>query len=154
MTKRNKDLLVSALFIALGIFIFVESLGIKHMMKNDVGSGFFPKVVAVCIIAAASAKLFFTFNDKSGGENKKSDSDMLGGWMTVALIAVYVLVFSPVGFLISTAAYLFLQMLILCPKEKFKLPLMTAISIITPLFVYVLFVYVIQMPLPKGLFGF
>ncbi len=154
MTTKNKDLLVSILFIAFGVFVFVESLGIKHMMKNDVGSAFFPKVVAVGIIAVALIKLVFTLSGKSDGAIKKSGSDMKGGWMTILLLAAYVLLFSSVGFILTTAAYLFLQMLILCPEEKRKLPLLGTISVVTPLFVYILFVHVISMPLPKGLFGF
>lgn len=153
MSDKKKNLLLSVLFLALGAFIFAESLGIKHMMKNDVGSAFFPKVIAVMILAVAAIRLVMALREKDT-EAKRSGSDMKGGWMTIALIAVYVLVFEPVGFLISTAIYLFLQMLVLTPAEKRKLPLLGIISVAAPIIIYVLFVYVINTPLPKGIFGF
>ena len=37
MTDKKRNLIVSFLFMAFGVFLLVESMGIKHMMKNDVG---------------------------------------------------------------------------------------------------------------------
>jgi putative tricarboxylic transport membrane protein len=155
MTQKKKDILVAVLFIALGAFIFMQSMGIEPLMNNDVGSGFFPKVVAIVIIAIATAKLIITLKDKDQDVvEKTTDKDMAGGWITVILIGIYVLVYQSIGFLISTAVYLFLQILVLCPKEKRNIPVFGLVSIITPVFIYTMFVYLINMPLPKGIFGF
>ncbi len=155
MTQNKKDILVAVLFIALGAFIYIQSMGIEPLMNNDVGSGFFPKVVAIVIIAIAAAQLILTLKDKDQNvAGKTTDKDMAGGWITVVLIGLYVLVYQSVGFLISTAVYLFLQILVLCPEEKRNIPLFGFISIITPVFIYTMFVYLINMPLPKGIFGF
>lgn len=155
MTQKKKDILVAVLFIALGAFIFMQSMGIEPLMNNDVGSGFFPKVVAIVIIAIATAKLIITLKDKDQDVvEKATEGDMFGGWVTVILIGLYVLVYQSIGFLISTAVYLFLQILVLCPKEKRNIPIFGLISVITPVFIYTMFVYFINMPLPKGIFGF
>lgn len=154
MTAKQNNLLVSVLFFLFGLFVFVESLGIKKLMQNDVGSAFFPKVIALAIMAMAAAKLILTLIQPEAGTKKASGSDLAGGWMTVMLLAAYVLVFQFVGFILSTAVYLFLQMLILAPAEKRKLPLFAIISVAAPIVIYGLFVYVINMPLPKGLLGF
>ena len=153
MTNKKRNLVVSVLFLAFGVFLFVQAQGIKHMMKNDVGSGFFPKVIAVAIIAVALIRLVLTLKEPEG-EAKQANSDMLGGWLTIALVGIYVVAFNEVGFLISTAVYLFLQMLVLTPAEKRKLPLLGIIAIAAPVFIYTLFVYIIHTPLPKGIFGF
>lgn len=153
MTNKKRNLIVSIMFLAFGVFLFVQALGIKHMMKNDVGSGFFPKVIGVAIIVVALIRLVMTLREPEGAA-KKSNSDMKGGWMTIVLVVLYVLAFNSVGFLISTAVYLFLQMLVLTPAEKRKIPLLAFISVAAPLFIYVLFVYVINTPLPKGIFYF
>lgn len=154
MSNKKKNILLSALFLAFGVFLYVQSLGIKHMMKNDVGSAFFPKVVAVAIIGVALIRLVMSLREKDSGAAKKSGSDMKGGWLTILLVGAYVIAFQPVGFLIATTVYLFLQIMVLTPKEKRKMPVILAISVIAPLFIWVLFNYVISSPLPKGIFYF
>ena len=153
MSNKEKNLVVSLVFMAFGIFLFVESMGIKHMMKNDVGSAFFPKVVAVAITGVSVIRLIMTLREPAG-ERKKSNSDLKGGWLTIVLIAAYVMAFQPVGFIISTMVYLFLQILVLVPKEKRSWPLTIIISVVAPLAIYGLFTYLISSPLPKGLWGY
>ena len=153
MSNKEKNLVVSLVFMAFGIFLFVESMGIKHMMKNDVGSAFFPKVVAVAITGVSVIRLIMTLREPAG-ERKKSNSDLKGGWLTIVLIAAYVMAFQPVGFIISTMVDLFLQILVLVPKEKRSWPLTIIISVVAPLAIYGLFTYLISSPLPKGLWGY
>ena len=153
MSNKEKNLVVSLVFMVFGIFLFVESMGIKHMMKNDVGSGFFPKVVAVAITGVSVIRLIMTLREPAG-ERKKSNSDLKGGWLTIVLIAAYVMAFQPVGFIISTMVYLFLQILVLVPKEKRSWPLTVIISVAAPIAIYALFTYAISSPLPKGIWGF
>ena len=153
MSNKEKNLVVSLVFMAFGIFLFVESMGIKHMMKNDVGSAFFPKVVAVAITGVSVIRLIMTLREPAS-ERKKSNSDLKGGWLTIVLIAAYVMAFQPVGFIISTMVYLFLQILVLVPKEKRSWPLTVIISVVSPIAIYALFTYAISSPLPKGIWGF
>lgn len=153
MTDKKRNIVTSLLFLAFGVFLFVQSMGIKHMMKNDVGSGFFPKVVGVAMIAVSIVRLIMALREPEG-EAKKSNNDMVGGWATIVLIAVYVLAFNTVGFLISTAVFLFLEMLVLTPAEKRKIPLLLVISIVAPIAIYALFTYAISSPLPKGILYF
>lgn len=72
----------------------------------------------------------------------------------ILLLCIYVLAFQPVGFILDTIVFLFLEMLVLTPKEKRNLPLLGILSVATPFIIYTLFVYAINTPLPKGLFGF
>ena len=153
MSSKKKNLIVSLVFMAFGIFLFVEAMGIKHMMKNDVGSGFFPKVVAVAIMGVSLIRLVMALREPEG-EKKAGDNDMMGGLLTIVLIAVYVMAFQPVGFILSTMVYLFLQILVLVPKEKRSWPLTVIISVAAPLAIYGLFTYVISSPLPKGIWGY
>ena len=153
MTNKKRNLIVSVLFLAFGIFLFVQAMGIKQMMKNDVGSGFFPKVIGVAIIVVAIIRLIMTLREPEK-EAKKSSSDMKGGWLTIVLIAAYVVAFNTLGFLIATALFLFLEMLVLTPAEKRNLPLLLVISIVAPIAIYALFTYAINSPLPKGILYF
>lgn len=151
---KKKNLAISIVFLLFGAFVYYQSLGIKTLMSNDVGSAFFPKFIAISIIVIAVIKIILTLKDRSVIKRQESKTDLSGGWLTILLLGVYVIVFAEVGFLISTAVYLFLQILLLTPKDKRRYPLLAIISVATPIFIYTLFVYIIRMPLPKGIFGF
>ena len=153
MTAKKKNIITSVLFLAFGAFVFYEASGIKHVMKNDVGSAFFPQIIAGAMIVVALIRLVMALREEEK-EAKASDSDLKGGWETILLLCAYVLAFQPVGFILDTVVFLFLEMLVLTPKEKRSLPLLGILSVATPLVIYTLFVYVINTPLPKGLFGF
>ena len=153
MTAKKKNIITSVLFLAFGAFVYYEASGIKHVMNNDVGSAFFPKIIAGAMILVALIRLVMALREEEK-EAKASNSDLKGGWETILLLCIYVLAFQPVGFILDTIVFLFLEMLVLTPKEKRNLPLLGILSVATPFIIYTLFVYAINTPLPKGLFGF
>lgn len=156
MTNKQKDTLCSAIFLIFGIGMMYASFGIRHRISSDVGSAYVPKFIAGCIIVAAGAKLILSVLDKSesGKKKEKSDNDLLGGIGTIALMLGYMVALKPVGFILSSIVYLFLQIMLMSREDNRKPLLFAAVSIILPVAVYALFNYVIKMPLPKGIFGF
>ena len=131
------------------------SLSIRHIIPTDVGSGYVPIFLSVCILAAAGAKLVLTLLDRKPAKAAaKSDSDLAGGLGTVGLMLLYVIAFEPVGFLLSSMAYLFAQILLMSSKGNRKPVLFAVISVTLPLGIALLFAYVIKMPLPVGILGF
>lgn len=154
MTDKKRDLLCSVLFLVFGGFMFIQSMAIVPMMGKDVGSGFVPKIVAIAIVAIALLKLVLTLSSKKEGVSVKSDEDAAGGLLTIAALAAYVLLFQSLGFLLSTMLYLFVQITILSNKDNRNFILFGIISVVAPIAVYILFVYVIKMPLPAGLLSF
>lgn len=156
MTSKKSDILCSAIFLVFGAAMAYFSLGINKMIETDVGSGFVPKFIAICIMIVAAAKLILTLTEKkpTATAAKKSNSDLPGGVGTVALMAAYMLSFEPVGFLLSSMVYLFAQILLMSNRENRKPLLFAVISVVLPLIIDLLFVFVIKMPLPKGIFGF
>lgn len=151
MSNKKIDLMCFILFLLTGAFLFWQSLGIAPMMERDLGSGFMPKVVAVALMAVAGLKLVLSLMSKDNTPAQKTDSDMRGGLMTIGALLFYVVAFEFAGFLIATAVYLFVQMMILSDNTNRKPVLFTAISVGTSVAVYVLFVYVFDKPLPAGL---
>lgn len=154
MTDKKRDIGCSVLFLVFGIFMFVEALPIVPIMGKDLGSGFVPKIIAGSIIAIALLKLVLTVLSKAEGKKAENDEDKMGGLLTVAALLIYASVFKSVGFILSTAVYLFVQITILSDENNRNLPLFAVISVVAPIAIYALFVYVIKMPLPAGLFGF
>ena len=153
MSEKTKGIITSILFLAFSIVMIVFARQYKPMMKNDLGSGFFPMVVGIAMAALSVLRLILALREKKG-EVKKSGDDLMGGLATIILIGGYCIAFNPIGFIISTMVYLFLQILVLTPKEKQSWPITIAISVIAPIAFYVLFVYAINTPLPKGLLSF
>ncbi|MDR1835723.1 MAG: tripartite tricarboxylate transporter TctB family protein [Fusobacteriaceae bacterium] len=154
MKVKTRDLICSVLFLAFGIFMFLQSRTIISKVAKDIGSGFMPKIVAGAIIAVSLIKLVLTLFSKSDEREEKGDMDLSGGLWTIALLATYVILFNILGFLVSSALYLFFQMTVLSNEKNRKIGLFLAISIIFPILIYVLFVYIIEMPLPEGILGF
>jgi putative tricarboxylic transport membrane protein len=64
------------------------------------------------------------------------------------------LAIQPVGFIISSIVYLFVQMMLLSDNTNRKPVLFAIIAVVLPVAVEALFVYAIKMPLPVGILGF
>ena len=74
--------------------------------------------------------------------------------MTILIMLAYMLAFEPVGFIVSSVVFLFALMNWFANNENRNIPLFAAVSILLPVAVDALFVFVIKMPLPKGIIGF
>ena len=156
MTNKQRNLLTSVLFLAFGIFMFVQAQGVKHKIASDVGSGYVPAFIAGCLIVVSVAKLIITLTRKDPADDvkKKSDSSTIGGIVTILIMLVYMLCFEPVGFIMSSVVCLFALMNWFANTENRNPVLFAIISILLPVAVDALFVFVIKMPLPKGIIGF
>lgn len=153
MSEKMKSVVTSLIFLAFSIVMLTLSAHIKPLMKNDVGSGFFPKVIGIAMVAISVFRLALALREKNS-EKKAPKDDLFGGLTTILLVGAYCMIFSSVGFIIATALYLFFQILVLTPKEKRSWPVTILITVIAPVAIYALFVYAINTPLPKGWFGF
>ena len=155
MNSKQLDMLCSAIFLVFGGVMLKFSLSIRHIIPTDVGSGYVPIFLSVCILITAGAKLALTLLDKKPPKAAaKSDSDLVGGLGTVGLMLLYVIAFEPVGFLLSSMVYLFAQILLMSNQENRKPALFAVISVLLPVGIALLFAYVIKMPLPVGILGF
>lgn len=156
MKSKTRDIVCSSLFLIVGMFTFANALEIKPLMAKDLGSGFMPKVIGVSLIIIAVIKLILTLINKKESKEKilNDDIDQKGGLLTIGIFLFYVLTFEMLGFIVSTVIYLFFQMLILSNDKNRNCKLFVLISVIFSVVVYALFVYVINRPLPIGIFGF
>ncbi|MBR0256491.1 MAG: tripartite tricarboxylate transporter TctB family protein [Synergistaceae bacterium] len=156
MTNKTRDILCSIIVIAFGAAMIYFVKDVRRVIRSDVGSRFVPTMIGWCIVATGAAKLFYSIFTGLKEENKKIvfDQDFLGGVGTIVLMVLYMIAFEPVGFIIASAVYLFFQMLLLSDKTNRKIVLFAIVSALLPIAVDALFVFVIKMPLPVGIFGF
>lgn len=156
MTNKIRDVICSVIMLAFGTAMIVLARDIPHKVAKDVGSAYVPTFIGICIVAVSVAKLILTLLNKKpiANEKIKFDKDALGGFGTIGLMVVYMLIFEPVGFIVSSALYLFVQMILLSEKKNRNPVLFAVIAVALPVAVDALFVYAIHMPLPKGILGF
>ena len=157
MTNKMRDILCAIIVIAFGaaMIYFVKDVKVVARTK-DIGSKYVPMMIGWCLIATGASKFLYSLFSKSKKENEKIvfNQDMLGGIGTIVLMLLYMWAFQPIGFVVASAVYLFLQMLLLSTKSNRRIILFAIIAIALPVAVDALFVYVIKMPLPVGVFGF
>ncbi|MBQ7544724.1 MAG: tripartite tricarboxylate transporter TctB family protein [Synergistaceae bacterium] len=156
MTNKTRDILCSIIVLAFGAAMIYFVKDVRRVIRSDVGSAFVPTLIGWCIVATGAAKLIYSVFTGLKEENKKIvfDQDFFGGVGTIVLMVLYMLAFEPVGFVVASAVYLFLQMLLLSDKTNRRVILFAVVAAVLPLAVDALFVYVIKMPLPVGVFGF
>lgn len=161
MSNKVRDIVASVVMLAFGIFVYAGAANIRNTNPNDVGSAYVPHFIGICIVVAALAKLILSIkdNDPANKIKHKLFEDNFGGIATIVLMFGYMMILEPLGFIVASAIYLFLQILLLSdetnrgPKNR-NVILFAIIAIIMPIAIEALFVYVIKMVLPVGLIGF
>jgi hypothetical protein len=153
--KDRKDLLSASCLIVLGFYLAFRSAQLSVWSRFGPDEGFFPLVTALVMIGSS---LFIIIKSlRLSREQKKEEvlegqERQIGSVFKVSayvvLIMLYGFLLEKVGFLITSALFLFL-MLKYIEKQGWKMTILVGIaSIITS---YLLFVYFLGVLLPKGL---
>ena len=92
----------------------------------------------------------FIIKPKNSEEDKEEDQfkgNLYGQFFLImALSAVYVILIDIIGFFVTTAIYLFVTMVILKSNIKWNI----VVSIVFPIFLYLVFVLFLKVPVPRG----
>ena len=180
---QNKELLVGVIFLVVGIAYFELAFTIPiydaYGGSSVVDSAFVPKVIGVLLIVLSVLQLVFASRASKNippaepaaksaeaaeedGEFKVEDwdddaanrnADTKALIAIFAILIVYMALMSTLGFMISSALFLFATMMLLTPKQKRKLPVIIILSVVVAVGVYYLFVYGLDMVLPAGILG-
>lgn len=180
---QNKELLVGVIFLVVGIAYFALAFTIPiydaYGGSSVVDSAFVPKVIGVLLIVLSVLQLVFASRASKNippaepaaksaeaaeedGEFKVEDwdddaanrnADTKALIAIFAILIVYMALMSTLGFMISSALFLFATMMLLTPKQKRKLPVIIILSVVVAVGVYYLFVYGLDMVLPAGMIG-
>ncbi|MEG1720068.1 MAG: tripartite tricarboxylate transporter TctB family protein [Pseudoflavonifractor sp.] len=160
MLKRYIDLIGGVIVLLFAAVLFIATFSIRQIVGMTIGATFFPRVAAAILallgtIIVVRGILVLRSAPKSTGEKKKFklSEGALCTILTLGLFAIYALLMEPLGFLISTALYLFFQMIVLSPKEKRKYPLFAIISVVASVAIYFAFTKLFYLMLPPGILG-
>lgn len=155
-TKKLTELIFDVVCLLAGVILFISAQMIETGTTMGQGADFIPKLCTALWIVAALGQLHRTMrmeDDHRQGSfvNRKSFL------CTVLLLIGYVCLLPALGFVISSALYLMLQMLLFVPtvyRTRKTILLFFVLSLLTPILTYLLFVNVFGLLLPSGmLFG-
>ena len=173
---QNKEMLVGIIFLIIGVVYFALAFTIPiydaYGGSSVVDSSFVPKVVGILLIVLSILQLIFsskaaknapaaqtTQASEEDGEFKVEDWDDDAANRnadTKALVAIFVILIIYMALLSTTGMgsdCLIATMLLLTPAEKRNIPLILILSVVVSVGVYYLFVYGLDMVLPRGILG-
>ena len=103
----------------------------------------------ICIIQGIRQMKAPAKTEETG--KKLERGDLMAVVFTFAVIIGYIIIMPYLGFILSTIIYLFLQMLILSPKEKRNIPVFALVTVVFTAIVFVAFRIGLQQLLPRGI---
>ena len=126
-----------------------------------IGPDFMPTVIGALILILALMLLFssiknFKRNAAKAEAMPADTSDYKRVLASLVLVVIYVNILAPVGFILSTRGYLFLQILVLAPdgsRTAKNVMLYAIIDVVFVLVVFFLFRYGFKIVLPSGIFS-
>ena len=138
-------------FLTIGLFILEAFyfLLIKQLPPKAARYPYFVLGLMIFLILFLAINTFL-IKPKNTEENKEEDQfkgNLYGQFfLVIALSAVYVILIDIIGFFVTTAVYLFVTMLALKSNIKWSI----IVSILFPIFLYLIFVSFLKVPVPKG----
>ncbi|ASS39363.1 MULTISPECIES: tripartite tricarboxylate transporter TctB family protein [Fusobacterium] len=138
-------------FLTIGLFILEAFyfLLIKQLPPKAARYPYFVLGLMVFLTLLLAINTFL-IKPKNTEENKEEDQfkgNLYGQFfLVIALSAVYVILIDIIGFFVTTAIYLFVTMLALKSNIKWSI----VVSILFPIFLYLIFVSFLKVPVPRG----
>ena len=138
-------------FLTIGLFILEAFyfLLIKQLPPKAARYPYFVLGLMVFLTLLLAINTFL-IKPKNTEENKEEDQfkgNLYGQFfLVIALSTVYVILIDIIGFFVTTAIYLFVTMVILKSNIKWNI----VVSIVFPIFLYLVFVLFLKVPVPRG----
>lgn len=150
---KRADSAAAAALLSVAALILFESRNLSFGALRTPQTGFFPKILAVLLLLLTLAALLQSLRRRAAeGDSTKISSD---GWSricaTLATLVGFALLLEPLGFLLST---FLLMVLLLRAVEAPPWPKVAIVALLTALGSYVIFAWLLGVPLPGGIVGF
>lgn len=158
--KKYGDIVSGIFFMVLSAAMMGMAMLLPKSKVMDIGPNFMPMCIGMITFILAAALTFLNiknFRQRTAQIDPASiaECDYRRVLTSIVLVLIYVFLLQPIGFLVSTAVYLPLQMLVLSPEDKRRkkdLIQLIVIGIVFTLIVFFLFRYGFKIVLPAGIF--
>jgi putative tricarboxylic transport membrane protein len=157
--KKYKELIIGIIIAIFSFGYSIGSLSIKQNKIVSIGAEFMPRLYGLILFILALLQIYqgliyvkkYKIRDekfKAEEDNKDTKNVIL----TFLLILLYISMMEVLGFILSSALFLFVMSFLLSPANtKVNYYLSMIYSIILSICIYVLFHNFMFMPLPKGI---
>lgn len=137
-------------FLTIGLFI-LEAFYFLLIKQLPPKAARYPYFVLGLMVFLTLLLAINTFLIKPKNAEDKEEDQFKGNlysqfFLIIALSAVYVILIDIIGFFVTTAIYLFVTMLALKSNIKWSI----VVSIVFPIFLYLIFVSFLKVPVPRG----
>lgn len=156
--KKIDDFSVSLIFLLVGIIYASQIPKIRVTNITPINGRFLPVIFVSGIILFSAINLFRNIDFKAVGntaQTEKTESetkkDYICVGLTLALSLCYVIFLESLGFVVSSALYIFAQGMLFAPKTDKKITLHVVISILASLVIYFVFRGALNLMLPNGI---
>ncbi len=159
--NRYRRTILSAGILAVSLFYFLYALFCieSRHVRGVPDSAFIPSIVGGAMVLLSVVMTLDDFKKDraaAGTEERKAEKkENLNVLGTAVLLLVYISLIEPLGFLIASVLYLFVQFLYLTPSDKLKKPktyvVYGLIALVASGGIYFLFLNVFNLILPAGL---
>lgn len=144
------DLIISMILIIFAFYMFIEAGNFKMVASSakSLGAAFWPKIILILLLILSCIQ-FLTILKKWRLENKKSllpPLKVLG--RSVLILLCYIISINKLGFLFSTIVFQFVFLYNLGIR---KLSYLVTTPIVITGFLYLFFIKIMYIPLPRGL---
>lgn len=147
VSLKRVDIVASLLVIPICLYVFYES-GTWPIPPDMGNPAWIPRGVAVVLLAAALLMLFRALTGRALFlASRLEGADRARVLWVAALTGVYVILLERLGFMVTTAPYLFGFGLTLGERRWVRLALF---ALVVPVATYLLFDVTLNVPLPRG----
>lgn len=154
ISKFGLDIIISIFFMLLAIFIFCDTLDYPAPSREGPGVASFPRFIAIAIGLLAG---FLLLNSIVKKETEKAGFlKNLNGKKTIIFIVaicVYVFLIKPIGFFISSIAFLTFLILLMQDLQSKLFFKSFLFSLVINILIYYIFGNFFQVDLPVGILG-
>lgn len=155
---KFRDVIAGVLFFVIALAYYLGSNSLKNIGSSTVNTDFFPKVCGIAMMALSVILIVTSVRRLYQAKNQQEETDVpfekagaIRVVFSILLLAIYIALMEPVGFLLMTILYVYLQIMVLTPRNEWKLIRFAAISVIFSVIVYCAFLYGFDVMLPQGI---
>lgn len=172
-TRRHAraDLVLSAVLAVIAVVYAIETLGLPETSPNqaDIGPRAYPLLILVLVVLTTALLVLKSLRHFSRSARPESGSEtesradrhtmlfqLVGLALIVASTVVYLELMIPLGFIVSTALFLALQVAIIGGWRKYggrRMLIPIVFACLTSVAIYVLFADSLGVLLPRGIFS-
>jgi len=162
MLNKHKDIGAGFMLMLIGLVLFLSAQTIPRGAAIGAGPGFMPKVMALLLAIVGIIIAFQGYlaarQQVPEAAAKTEDAPVKPGNIKAVVLSLlclllYTLLMEKIGFIITTMLYVFLQTMIMMPKEKRNYLVIGIISVVTSVAVYLIFTQLFVLMLPAGILG-